>query len=479
MIRAATDRLVGWLARLVALGFYRSVEVVGAELVPSRRPVVVVSNHFNGMVDALIVASTLRRLPRFIAKSTLWKVWPARPCLAFAGVIPIHRREDGGGDNRSSFHACHEALAHGHTIAIFPEGTTHFRPHLDPIRTGAARIALGAVEQGVGGLVILPIGLAFEDLMEVRSRVLVRVGQPIDLDTELDQLLPEGARAGEDDRAAVHALNDEITDRLRAVSPDYADLREQGTMRLVAEVSARVEGGVSGGPEVPLAVIEPTAQRLAQGPEASRQTVEGSVSSYVLDLALAHLRDEDLDSSHGFVPLLGRLVLTTVLVAVMLPVAALGVAANLVPALAVYEAGVYIRAPVTKGTVRLLVALIMFPVVWIVLAIVFVDGIGRGFGFCILVAAAGLLAVWLVHHVRVLVRLWAAWWARRVRAFMVGPLVSHRRDVAASVHLALDADQAAGVDAGGMGAASTGDSAAVDPAAVGSAGIDPGAGRVI
>lgn len=62
---------------------------------------------------------------------------------------------------------------------------------------------------------------------------------------------------------------------------------------------------------------------------------------------------------------------------------------------------------------------------------------------------------------------------------MVGPLVNHRRDVAAAVHLALDADEAAGVDAGGRGSAKKGDSAAVDPAAVGSAGIDPGAGRVI
>jgi len=477
-MRSVIDRVVGWLARLVALGFYRSVEVVDRDMVPRRGPVLVVSNHFNGMVDAVVVASTLRRLPRFIAKSTLWKFWPARPFLALAGVVPIHRRVDGGGDNRSSFHVCHEVLAHGHTIAIFPEGTTHFRPHLDPIRTGAARIALGAVERGVRGLVILPIGLAFEDLMEVRSRALVRVGRPIDLDAEMDRILPRGAEAREEDRSAVQALNDELTVRLRAVSPDYVDVREQGTMRLAAEVSARVGGRVDGGFDVPLAMTEPIAQCLARRPDTARREVERTVAAYVLDLRLAHLRDEHLDSSQGFVPLLGRLVLTTALVMVLFPVAVLGTVANLVPALAVYEAGVAIRAPVTKGTVRLLVALIIFPVTWIVLGIVLVDGIAWGIALWCVMVAGGLLAVWLVHHVRVLARLWAAWWARRVRAFMVGPLVSHRRDVAEAVDGALAGVEPAGTRPAGIDSAGR-DSAGIDSAGRESAGIDSGRSEVV
>ena len=49
---------------------------------------------------------------------------------------------DGGG-NESAFHECHRALAERDVVAIFPEGTTHDRPRMEPIKTGAARIALG------------------------------------------------------------------------------------------------------------------------------------------------------------------------------------------------------------------------------------------------------------------------------------------------------------------------------------------------
>ena len=110
------------------------------------------------------------RLPRFLGKSTLWDVWPLRPFLALAGIIPVYRAVDpssgAGGTrratgNRSSFEACHRVLARQGMVALFPEGTTHDIPRLDEIRTGAARIALGARAAGVRDLLILPMGLGF------------------------------------------------------------------------------------------------------------------------------------------------------------------------------------------------------------------------------------------------------------------------------------------------------------------------------
>ncbi len=50
--------------------------------------------------------------------------------------------------NEDAFVECHRALSAGDVVAIFPEGTTHDRPRIDPIKTGAARIALGARATG-------------------------------------------------------------------------------------------------------------------------------------------------------------------------------------------------------------------------------------------------------------------------------------------------------------------------------------------
>ena len=95
-------------------------------------------------------------------------------------MVFVQRREDGEGtgDNAGAFHECHEALRAGDQVCIFPEGTTHDRPRLDPIKTGAARIAIGARASGVTGTVVVPVGLTYPDKLAIRSAVLVSSGRP-------------------------------------------------------------------------------------------------------------------------------------------------------------------------------------------------------------------------------------------------------------------------------------------------------------
>ena len=219
MLRRLVDRFLMALVFLVLRTFFRSVEVSGRERIPSKRPVLVVANHFNGAVDAVMLVHVFGRVPRFLAKSTLWNVRLARPLYALAGMVPVHRPEDrpADGDNVSAFEAAHRVLAKRGVVAIFPEGTTHDLPALARIRTGAARIAFGAREAGIDGLVIVPVGLAFDDKLALRTRALARVGEPIDLDADLHHYVDGREAAGEDHVDAVRRLTAEIEARLREV----------------------------------------------------------------------------------------------------------------------------------------------------------------------------------------------------------------------------------------------------------------------
>ena len=167
-------------------------------------------------------------MPRFIAKRALWKVVPARPLLALVGVVPVERRQDSAdtSSNRSSFEACHRALAKGHSVAIFPEGTTHDRLELAPIRTGAARIALGARAAGVEGITIVPVGILYENKFKLRSCALVRIGEPIHLDDAVTSLVANRTAGGEEDHEAVRALTDRVAANLVAASPRFASVFE-------------------------------------------------------------------------------------------------------------------------------------------------------------------------------------------------------------------------------------------------------------
>ena len=214
LFRRFTDRTIGMVARGLVLAFHRSVDVRWRDRLPRDRPVLIVANHGNGFVDPVVVAGVLGRLPRFLAKAALWKVVVARPFLWLAGVLPVYRSADGdrSSDNASVFDACHHELAQRATVAIFPEGTTGDRAGLDRVKSGAARIALGALPTAPD-VVIVPIGMAFESTVETRSRAVVMFGEPIEVaDFEgvgLDS-------AGEPDRGDATALTARITEALEA-----------------------------------------------------------------------------------------------------------------------------------------------------------------------------------------------------------------------------------------------------------------------
>ena len=173
--------MITWLARLLTRGFFRSVETEGPGLPAG--PVILAASHLNGFVDPVVLVAELRAFPRFLAKATLWKVPAARVALQFARVIPVQRRVDAGDatDNTGTFDAAVAALAHGHLLAVFPEGTTHDDPTIRPLRTGVARIALQAAASGVEGVRIVPVGVSYEDKVAVRGVERLVDGQSVSL----------------------------------------------------------------------------------------------------------------------------------------------------------------------------------------------------------------------------------------------------------------------------------------------------------
>ena len=199
---------VRWLARVACWIFYRT-DRIGE--VPERGAVLLLPNHPNALLDPALVWATAGRDVRFLAKSTLFHGLFG-PVLAGAGAIPIYRKIDHGVDtskNLEMFAAVSAALAAGDAICIFPEGISHSTGRLEPLRTGAARMALAAEHDGTP-VVLVPVGLNFDRKTAFRSRVTVVFGQPF----SGRDLLPEhDAAAG--DGAAVRALTDRIAEHMR------------------------------------------------------------------------------------------------------------------------------------------------------------------------------------------------------------------------------------------------------------------------
>jgi glycerol-3-phosphate O-acyltransferase / dihydroxyacetone phosphate acyltransferase len=290
-------RLLRFITGIALRWFYRNVSVRHAERVPrGATPLLLVVNHPNALVDALLVGWALPRRLTITAKATLFE----NPVLAWflrvAGVVPLRRASDerrrlsaaAAGStseprpdrNVDAFRAILDRLEHGGAVLIFPEGKSHDEPALAPLRTGPARIALQAVREGQAHLLaILPIGLVFERKEAPRSRVLVDVGEPLDV-----------ARwtAASGSVAEIDALTAEIDRRLRAVTLNYVSTDEAtrtrglaGTFASLLDDPRPVGAGQALGEEVELERRLTEAQRLLE--QESTDPVLRGRAQYLLD----------------------------------------------------------------------------------------------------------------------------------------------------------------------------------------------------
>lgn len=354
-----------WLASLLTHVFFRHVEVEGADALPRRGPLVVVANHTNGLVDGLLLMATLRRYPRFLGKSTLWRILPLRPFLALAGVVPVYRRSDGpaaGDRNESSFRTSRALLARGGVLAVFPEGISHNEPALQPLRTGTARIALGAADQGTVGVVTVAVGLVYDAKAKFRSRALVRIGPA----SPVVSFLEEYRR---DDHAAVRALTDAMADQLHQVVTTYRSWQEAETVAAIAEVVVAPGPGVPGRPG-DLAGREHIAAALAHidlDGSADGRAVKEAYQAYRRDLALMGLTDAQVTARYG-PRYRAALAWSLLKVAVALPPGLVGAAVHLVPYQAMKRLANLPNDESIRSTVKLLGCFALFIIDYLVIA---------------------------------------------------------------------------------------------------------------
>ena len=408
-MRDRLDRALAALARLVLGVFFRRLEILGAERLPASGPLVVVANHQNGLVDPVVLLATLRRPVRFLAKSTLWRIPLLGPLLDLAGAIPVFRPGDPGADparNVEAFAHCHDLLAAGGAVAIFPEGTSHDRPALQPLKTGAARIAVEAETcRGPLGVRIVPVGLLFEEKTSFRSRALVVIGEP----------LAAGPAAAADEPAAVRALTEAVAEGLRRVTLNFASWDQA---RLV-ERAARLFADETEGRSLAAAFSRQQALLAGSGEVAAHDparlaALAGAVAHYDRLLRATRLTDAQVAASPRLLSAFRFLLRSLAGLGLRLPLALLGSAANALPyQLARLAALAVRREPNQVATYKLFPSLLLYPATWAGEALLAGRFLGGWAALAVLLAApaAGWVALRYLEEQQRL--------RREVRAFLL------------------------------------------------------------
>ncbi|TVY83219.1 putative acyltransferase [Lachnellula suecica] len=160
-------------------------------------------------------------------------------------------------DQSKMFDAVFHELLSGGCVGIFPEGGSHDRPNLLPLKPGAAIMALGLLARDPNcGLTIIPCGMNYFHAHKFRSRAVIEFGHPVAVHPDQIEAYKQG---GNEKRNAVGSLLETIHTALAAVtqlSPDHETLQLiQASRRLYSSANKKM----------PLSLVIEFNRRLLQG----------------------------------------------------------------------------------------------------------------------------------------------------------------------------------------------------------------------
>lgn len=193
---------------------------IDGEKIPATGGCLVALNHISH-VDPLLSAHFVYdhgRLPRYLAKSGLFRSRGMAGFLRSAGQIPVERLSRNA---VGAFDAAVQAVRDGECVVVYPEGTLTRDPNLWPMhgKSGAARIALET------GCPVIPVGqwgaqgllppYSAKLRLAPRQRIYMVAGDPVDLSDLVTQ--PRSAET----------INEATARIMAAIVALVADLRQE------------------------------------------------------------------------------------------------------------------------------------------------------------------------------------------------------------------------------------------------------------
>lgn len=165
--------------------FFHRIHLIGLDNVPIEGPVLLVANHPNSFLDALVIGTSLTRPTHFLARGDAFKKPLAAKILRSYNMLPVFRVSEGKeniGKNLETFDESQQVLKNQGMILIFGEGLCKNNWDLRPMKKGAARIAFQAWESNseASRLKVIPVGLTYQNFKGAAKSVVVNFGTTIE-----------------------------------------------------------------------------------------------------------------------------------------------------------------------------------------------------------------------------------------------------------------------------------------------------------
>lgn len=163
--------------------YFKKIQIHNLSNMPNDQPVLLLSNHQNALLDALLIATNCGRFVHFLTRASVFNKSVVDKLLRSLQMLPVYRIRDGWNNiskNTPVFSTCSELLQKGEGVVIFPEGSHNLKRTVRPLSKGFTRIIFETLENYPDtNLQLIPVGVNFVNAKDFEDSVSVYYGKPI------------------------------------------------------------------------------------------------------------------------------------------------------------------------------------------------------------------------------------------------------------------------------------------------------------
>ena len=386
-----------WLFYLTTKAYFRSIYIQGKDFIPSNnKPVIFAANHPSSFMDPILLAVHIKKPLYFLARGDVFKNKIARRIFDKLHMIPVYKPDLSPGQvfkNEMIFEKCYDHLGQNKAIMIFPEGISKTERRLRPIKTGIARIALGAEEKHQFGLdlTIIPIGLNYSNPHNFKSDVFVNIGEPIKVNDFKEIFLS-------DQRQGVLELTERVKNELEK---RIVIIEDEQLEKLIQQIEilyrsklreeSKLEGKATQDFYLSQDIVEAVEYYAKNNPEVLKD-FEQKITVYLKQLKRLRIRDTQVKSSSVSLNFVWQMLYFFF----GFPVFLYGLITNIIP----YKLAELISNKILiredfVGSIKIGVGMLIFLILYVIEATVFgaYTNLLWGILFCITLYPAGLFTI--------------------------------------------------------------------------------------
>ena len=190
--------------------YFKRIKVTGRENIPKGTPIIFAPNHQYAFMDALLIVIITKKIPYFLVRADIFKRSFANFLLRSLKMMPVYRLRDSVNvvsKNEATFNTCVEILKKKKHLTIFPEGNHSKIRKIRTIRKGLLRIGFRTINEDRSNkdLVVIPVGINYDDHSKFQSDILIKFGKPIPLEDYNDDYNENQAKAFSDVSSKIYS----------------------------------------------------------------------------------------------------------------------------------------------------------------------------------------------------------------------------------------------------------------------------------